>query len=914
STQSAALAPPSASALPTHLTPFFGREAEIAQLIALLDRKEVRLITLLGLGGIGKTRLAQQIGHLQQSTDGDYVFFISLVGLIDGSSLASVLASTLELTGQGMEPVQALIQFLHAKKVLLLLDNFEHLLDQALLITQLLEAAPSLKILVTSRARLNLAGEQLFVVNGLPYAQAASDSTARFAEQVDDHHHDDIHYGDIVQASPALQLFSQCAQRVAPYFQLTAATIPAVWRICHLVQGMPLALEMAAAWLETLPLAAIADEIRHSIDFLATQRRDAPTHQQSIRAVFNRSWQLLAPSEQLTLRRCALFRGGFTRDAAAAVGDITVHALARLIHKSFVQFDQQHMGGRYQLHELLRQFAVEQLEVAGEMESIASAHSTYYLNLLAAQENRLVGKDSSTAVADIQQELANIHQGWNWAVAHVELASLRKNAYTLGEYYSVAGLSGQGVQTFENAYHTLGAAPVAPVHEDDRRWLLATFLALKADFLVTQNRLDEALCAIEEGYPLCQSTPNYWAETSFQFHHSRIFWRRGRQEEAEKCLQATLQLVQRYAPEDRSDHPLANVELSTLIWLAHPAAVRGDYQQADKYYADGLALARRIGNRRVEFIFLLNMAGMAAMRCDWEQARQLYTTILPLASDIRSQWGEASILLEFGIAICHEGEYEAALDMCQRALIIFQRTNEQVKTPLTLLTCAHIHGHLGEWEEVKRILELLPAPLQHDDHIVSNYARQVHATLAWLQGDFALGAAYANAGLKTPGNRNDLLHRAHFLILLGHNQSSRGLDSAAQLAYAEALALYSTLALPTLAAEAQAGLAELALRLGKLATALDYVEQVLTIIQKEPYAGYDEPFFLYLIAYRVLHAVQDDRASAILEQGYRLLHHYAAQIQDEQRRCAFLENVPSHYALHTAAVEARERFTLRGNH
>ncbi|MCB0085692.1 MAG: hypothetical protein KDE47_32345, partial [Caldilineaceae bacterium] len=517
-------------------------------------------------------------------------------------------------------------------------------------------------------------------------------------------------------------------------------------------------------------------------------------------------------------------------------------------------------------------------------------------------------------VADIQQELANIHQGWNWAVAHVELASLRKNAYTLGEYYSVAGLSGQGVQTFENAYHTLGAAPVAPVHEDDRRWLLATFLALKADFLVTQNRLDEALCAIEEGYPLCQSTPNYWAETSFQFHHSRIFWRRGRQEEAEKCLQATLQLVQRYAPEDRSDHPLANVELSTLIWLAHPAAVRGDYQQADKYYADGLALARRIGNRRVEFIFLLNMAGMAAMRCDWAQARQIYTTILPLASEIRSQWGQASILLEFGIAICHEGEYESALDMCQRALIIFQRTNEQVKTPLTLLTCAHIYGHLGEWEEVKRILEQLPAPLHYEDHIVSNYARQVHATLAWLHGDFALGVAHAQAGLEATGNRTDLLHRAHFLILLGHNQSSRGHNSAAQLAYAEALALYSTLALPTLAAEAQAGLAELALRLGNLATALDYIEQVLMIVQGEPYAGYDEPFFLYLTAYRVLHAVQDDRASAILEQGYRLLHHYAAQIQDEKRRCAFLENVPSHYALQTAAVEARERFTLRGNH
>jgi predicted ATPase len=300
----------------------------------LLQQPETRLLTLVGPGGIGKTRLALAVartildsrflildsddsstpttqlrGALRAPKYEDGVFFVSLAPLTSATALAPTISSAIGLQPAGGDPRQELCDALGNKQMLLILDNIEHLLPEAPttgqegrgseaieLVIQLLAWAPAVQLLVTSRQRLKLRGETLYAVPGLPFSPQATLADAT--------------------TSAALRLFVQSAQRVAPHFALSAENLPALLRICSLVEGMPLGLEMAAAYIDQLQPAEIAQELEKNVDFLTAEWHDAPERQRSMRAVFDWSWRLLNESEQQVLRQLAAFRGGFTRDAA----------------------------------------------------------------------------------------------------------------------------------------------------------------------------------------------------------------------------------------------------------------------------------------------------------------------------------------------------------------------------------------------------------------------------------------------------------------------------------------------------------------------------------------------------------------------------------------------------------------------
>ncbi len=404
--RSAAVPPP--HNLPPQPTPFVGRAAELAEIARFFNNPHVQLLTLVGPGGVGKTRLALQAAarfidpnrSIEQPFP-DGVFNVPLAGLDTSAgrpSLIAAVADALHFTFQGPVLQQAqLFGHLRDKKMLLILDNFEYVAAEAGQLADILRLAPGLQLLVTSRVRLNLQEEWLMEIAGLPFPPAV-DVPIETATT----------YG-------ATQLFVQQAQRVHAGFQLDAAELAGVIRICQLVEGVPLGIEIAASWVRVLACREIAAEIERSLDFLTTSLHNVPERHRSLRAVFDYSWNLLAPREQVIFRQLAVFHGGFRREAAAQVASASLPMLAELVDKSLLH---RTATGRYEVHDLLRLYAEEKLQAdPAEYEQVNNAHCRYYAELLVAHKSELKGEDLPTALSILEQERENVRAAWNWAIS-----------------------------------------------------------------------------------------------------------------------------------------------------------------------------------------------------------------------------------------------------------------------------------------------------------------------------------------------------------------------------------------------------------------------------------------------------------------------------------------------------------------
>lgn len=389
---------------PAMISPFVGRRAELVEVADLLTNPDCRVVTLVGPGGAGKTRLALETAGLQVERFADGVYFVPLQSLSANGSLILAIGEALRFQFfAGGEPRAQLIQHLEAKKLLLVLDNAEHLLEEMTVISDLVAAAPNVKLLVTSRERLNLLEEWVYEVGGLPYP---AEINGRALDE----------YG-------AVQLFAQNARRVLPTFSLEREQA-AVIRICALVHGMPLALELAAAWTRALSCAEIAAEIERGLDILETPARNVPERHRSMRAVLKQSWARLPESEQQVFRRLAVFRGGFTRDAAAVVAGASIHGLSALVDKSWLYWSS--ARGRYDMHELVRQFGEERLSESGESHAIYHARSTYFADLALRCEAGIKFRRQSESLAEIERDFENIRMAWKWALDQRDAALCRR--------------------------------------------------------------------------------------------------------------------------------------------------------------------------------------------------------------------------------------------------------------------------------------------------------------------------------------------------------------------------------------------------------------------------------------------------------------------------------------------------------
>ena len=393
--------PPSArSNFPISPAPLIGRQSELAQLERLLRDPQCRLLTLVGAGGIGKTRLAGELALQLRDDFEDGICFVPLAAANTIGLLVPVIADALGFRFQGADSEDArrqLFNHLQDKQMLLLLDNLEQLLAEPgiELLTEVLAAAPGLKLLATSREALNLEQEQVFEVRGLPIPSGA-----------------DV---GLIMQDTSFELFWQRARRAHANFDPGNDDYPAIVRICQLVDGIPLAIELAAAWVRTLTCAEIAAELERSLDLLSTSARDVPARHRSMQAVFDHSWKLLSDDEQRALARLSVFRGGFDREAAEQVAGAPLRMLSLLVTKSLVR---RTGAGRYDLHELIRQYAAARLEA--EASSIAAArrqHYAFYLGLAEAALPHLKGSGQLEWLRRLEEEHDNFRAALEWSLS-----------------------------------------------------------------------------------------------------------------------------------------------------------------------------------------------------------------------------------------------------------------------------------------------------------------------------------------------------------------------------------------------------------------------------------------------------------------------------------------------------------------
>ncbi len=628
-------------------TSFIGREKEYSDIQQLLAQPDCRLLTLVGPGGIGKTRLALQLEALLRDKFARGSFVAYLQPLRSAEFFVSAVADALGISLTGQEPpLVQLAHYLSDREALIILDNFEHLLGAADQLAILLPSTPQIKYLITSREALNLQEEWLYSVSGLAFP-ASSDSY--LSGQNDD----------------AVQLFNERARRVYPDFA-PDTEVGAVIQICRLVGGMPLALELAAAWRKTLNCAEIAAEIEGGLAFLTTRLRNVSARHHSIQTVFDQTWQRLDEREQAVFKRLSVFRGGFYRDAAVAVTGASLLILSTLVDKSLLRLDG---NGRYQIHELLRQYAAEQLEKSADNVAQTQAnHANFYIQFLHQRSGDVAGGRQREALLEIRADLDNIRVAWLWAVAQGDADALQKGSESLGLYYQFQGGYLEGMMLFSQATEVLQAQ--APSEAVDHA-LLGTRM-YEAWYHLRFGR--------QEGTEACMA-------------HSQAIYRRLKIPPLPGYLtdpNAPLSFVAltrgdyatavRYAEQVRDvaeaeGHPINRQFAYHLLSEAHVGL--GAYGTAQNFAQQAYAQSLMTGDRWFRAYILNNMGQIAVALDDNRMGKNHFQSSYEIRHDFADPEGMALALVNLGNLSFQERDLAEAEDQFQRSRTIYQDINDK---------------------------------------------------------------------------------------------------------------------------------------------------------------------------------------------------------------------------------------------
>lgn len=745
---------PAVSNLPPQLTHFVGRDAELAQIDGLLADPACRLLTLAGPGGIGKTRLGIEAATRRAADYRHGAVFIPLAPLTSEDDVVLAIAGALQLNFfRREELLLQLVDYLREKQLLLVLDNFEHLIPHAGLLSEILRQAHHVRLLVTSRQRLNLRGEWVLEVGGLPFPDDGRPTTDGSPDE------SSVVGGrwsmDDLERYDAVQLFLQHARRVSVGFTPAGRDPEAIVRICRLVDGMPLGIELAAVWVRLLSCEEIAQEIERCLDFLDATGRDVPPAHRSLRAVFEHSWSLLSAEQRAVFRRLSVFRGGFTREGAAAVcgGQATGDGRARqdagvsgsgpaagtqllpilgaLVDQSLLR---RGAGGRYELHEVLRQYAAEELGATpGEQELARALHGAYYTGLLEREREPLKGRGQQGALRAIREEIENVRAAWRWVLERRDAERVEASCDSLLLFYEMQGWFEEGEEVFRRASEALG--PDSGALYGQLRLRHAWFAFRSSSYEASIGLFREGLAvALQHGashdYVLTSMLPNddlLSLDESEELLRSSLAFRRasGDQYGLALCLNALgwCAVIRRRVEEGERlfkdalevSRQAGNLQqmARTSESLGHMTQAAGRPQEARQHFQEYLDLARELGYRWAT-AYSLDLLGYVERRLGlYSEAVQHHQESLAISREMGDQLGIAGSLDNLGLVALDSGAYSHAQRLIDEGLAIRRKVGDRGSLSASVEAKGRLAMALGEYAEACRWFEEC-ARLRHE--------------------------------------------------------------------------------------------------------------------------------------------------------------------------------------------------------
>ncbi|HSM57359.1 MAG TPA: tetratricopeptide repeat protein [Candidatus Sulfomarinibacteraceae bacterium] len=666
--------------LPPQNTPFVGREKELAQVLEQLAQPDCRLLTVTGPGGVGKTRLAIQAAAEAIELFPDGVFFAPLATINDPDLIVVTIARAVNFSFySGHNQKLQLLNYLHEKELLLVVDNVEHLLQGAHLIDDILEAAPRTKVIATCREWLNFPEERRLKLHGMDVPPM--ERTLSLQE---------------LASYSAIQLFTQVARRTQPDFALTRSNQDDIVRVCRLVGGMPLGIELSAAWVSAFSPDEIAAHIEQNLSFLSTSHPDVPDRHRSLYAVCDYFWSRLSPDEQKILGQLALFQGGFTTGAASEVAGASIFFLSALLDRAFLQkvgaADEDESGSnaksgawRYEMHEVLRQFATERMaEFAEERTAAMDRFAEYYSRFLEVREEALKGDRQEATLAAIRGDIDNVRSAWEWAVS-------RRDAEAVGRAFRCLHLVYDFLSWYAEGERLLAEAVEALRHEDDarRQLLVARLQARRATLLQHMGKHEHASKLVQQCLPIFQQRAEV-EDIAFCTHLRGIIARiTGRFKEAESLL---LESGELYRSLERP------WELSLVLQhLADTVYRLGRPEEARERMWECYVIRQKLGEPRSVATTLVGLGVYLDGLGEPKGARILLRGGLSKHRSIpNNEWNIATATLNLGVLHMGSGQYDEARRYFQRSLTI----HRQLGSPWTISAALSNLGHVA-WRQEK---------------------------------------------------------------------------------------------------------------------------------------------------------------------------------------------------------------------
>ena len=655
--------------LPIQVTSFVGRDVEISQISDLLLADESRrLVTLFGPGGIGKTRLAIEAAiHIRNKFEHG-VCFVPLTPVTNPKNILSTIAENMNFDFSGSRPqLEQLLDYFRKKNILLILDNFEQLIDGAALLSDILKGAPGIRLLVTSREKLRLQAEWVLEIKGLRYA---------FESQA-------ISY----ETYESFQLFMQNARRHSRHFNPEEPEKHSILRICNQVQGLPLAIELIASWVDTLSINQIYDELLVGLDILENKIRDLPMRHQSIRTVFTNSWQRLNPSEQRVFSQLSLFRGGFSKEAAQRVTEASNKVLSVLISKSFVKFNQGE--NRYFIHELLRQFGLEKLNKNSKQKQNAlNSYINYFDETLSRLAKDLKGPNQIKAVQWISQEIENINFACEEATKLGRIDFIEHSVSGIGYFYEWRSNFKNGEHAFQNMIEAISKIKEKSLITAKLKIWVAIFNRYQGDFKEANHQIASAKALLEQGAIEEENGPSCFGFLYLQKGYIVLNTER---QNAQQLFKKSHHLYQ----QANNTWGLANA----LAALGEVAFRLGKYDESKRYREESLAIRRELGDLRGIASLLSSLSYIAVFDGQFEEGELLTRESAKIYREIGDRASLAHGLGKTGMTLIWYGAPLEAEKYISESLAIHDDLGNRQAMPRTYVSLSVAQSMIGKFDE-----------------------------------------------------------------------------------------------------------------------------------------------------------------------------------------------------------------------